>query len=168
MLNCEPDSARATKRNATIYKVSIVGGNCIGLLILLATLLGFGSRGEETQAWLGIGLALCCLGLSNILFLILLFKAWSLIQDAETNTTPGKAIGFLFIPLFSLYWVFIALPGFASEFNAYADRHQLQVRHNERGLFMLMPFYAIFLQLAGIFRIGWGLILFMLLYVEAM
>jgi hypothetical protein len=162
MLNGEPDR----QRKAAIYKVAIVGGSCIGLIILLVILLGYGSRTEETQGWLVI--ALCCLGLSNILFLILLFKAWSLIQDVETRTTPGKAIGFLFIPLFSLYWAFVALPGFVSEFNAYVDRHHPQVRHNESGLFMLMPLYGILLQLAGILRIGWGLILFMLLYFEAL
>ena len=31
--------------------------------------------------------------------------------------SPGKAVGFLFIPFFNYYWIFVVFRGFAVEFN---------------------------------------------------
>jgi hypothetical protein len=44
----------------------------------------------------------------GILGLIYLHRAWRLVQPGGATTTPGKAVGFLFIPLFAIYWTFIA------------------------------------------------------------
>ncbi|MEA2043126.1 MAG: hypothetical protein U9N85_11325, partial [Bacteroidota bacterium] len=45
---------------------------------------------------------------SFVLSLIILYKAWSVIKDGETNISPGAAVGYLFIPVFNFYWIFIA------------------------------------------------------------
>ena len=44
-----------------------------------------------------------------IMQLVLLYRNWKVIANAEgLATEPGQAVGFLFIPIFSLYWQFIA------------------------------------------------------------
>ena len=35
--------------------------------------------------------------------------------------TPGKAVGFLFIPVFGLYWMFVSIWGLGKVFNALTD-----------------------------------------------
>ena len=48
-------------------------------------------------------------GLAALIFkCIFLFRCWDLVPPERAATTPGKAVGFLFIPLFSLYWNFVA------------------------------------------------------------
>lgn len=60
--------------------------------------------------------------------LILLYKEWSLIQDGQARTSPGQAIGFLFIPFFNLYWMFVAHRGLAEDLNNYARQRGIQAR----------------------------------------
>ena len=78
---------------------------------------------------------------------VLLAKMWGSIQDGVTTVTPGKAIGFLFIPFFNIYWIFKVWGGYASEYNAYAARHNLNVERLDNGIFLT---YSIFVLLAGI------------------
>lgn len=73
-----------------------------------------------------------------IAYLLLLYKAWAAIQDGAVRATPGKAVGFCFIPLFNLYWIFQAFRGYAVDFNGYAERHDLGARLNE-GVFLAYP-----------------------------
>jgi uncharacterized membrane protein YidH (DUF202 family) len=58
-------------------------------------------------------------------WLFLLHRAWSAIQDGHARTTPRRAVGFMFIPIFNIWWVFQAFHGFAQDFNAFRDRHRL-------------------------------------------
>lgn len=106
---------------------------------LLLILVGFaaiaGGRGRDAEA----GVAFIVLAYIPILFaavvmLVLIYKMWAAIQDGQVRATPGKALGFLFIPLFNLYWVFQVFPGFADDYNAYAARHSLNVPRLDRGI----------------------------------
>jgi hypothetical protein len=71
----------------------------------------------------GVGLIVVMLGLflhtlSFIPFYMYLYRAWSCLQPGGlARTTPGKAIGFLFIPFFNLYWMFQSIKGLASDWN---------------------------------------------------
>lgn len=50
-----------------------------------------------------------CFIIASILQLVLLYRNWNVIAKAEgLATEPGQAVGFLFIPVFNLYWQFIA------------------------------------------------------------
>src|SRR5438128_808183 len=62
---------------------------------------------------------------ASIMSMVLLYKAWQSIQDGQARTTPGKAVGFMFIPLFNLYWIFQAIYGFAVDYNKYTQRHNI-------------------------------------------
>jgi hypothetical protein len=72
-----------------------------------------------------------------VIYLIFVWRIWSAIQDEHTRTTPIKAALFLLIPVFNIYWVFEAFPGFVDEYNAYAERHGLSVPRVEKGFFIV-------------------------------
>ncbi len=78
--------------------------------------------------WIGMGVAGLEFIPSVVLLCVLLHKSWSLVQDGKAPTTPGMAVGLLFVPLFNLYWVFVALYGLAWELNRVAAGSALAVR----------------------------------------
>jgi hypothetical protein len=68
-------------------------------------------------ALLMYGLCLICMVLSTIFFYMNLYRAWSCLAAGAPRTSPGKAIGFLFIPFFNLYWLFVAIAGLPKDWN---------------------------------------------------
>ena len=58
----------------------------------------------------------------------LLYRCWEQVSDGNARTTPGQAVGLLFIPLFNFYWQFVAIYGLAQEMNRVIDVHQIPVR----------------------------------------
>jgi hypothetical protein len=54
-----------------------------------------------------------------------LYAAWRLVQDGSARTSPGLAVGGMCIPVFSLFWEFVAIRGLAVEFDRYIARHRL-------------------------------------------
>jgi hypothetical protein len=71
---------------------------------------------------------------SVILFYIILYRSWGLIQDGYARTTPGKAIGYCFIPFYNFYWIFQAIPGLVKDMNAYIARRNLPIQRMDEGL----------------------------------
>lgn len=55
---------------------------------------------------------------------ILIYRYWAVMQPYTKRTTPGKAVGFLFIPLFQFYWAFVAYHGLAKDIDAYLDKNR--------------------------------------------
>jgi hypothetical protein len=49
-------------------------------------------------------------------FLMLMYRFWTCLPPGVRRTTPGKAVGYTFIPIFNIYWIFILLVGFAGDF----------------------------------------------------
>jgi len=99
-----------------------------------------------------------------VLFYIYLHRAWKMIQDGYASTSPGEAVGFLFIPFFNLYWRFRALWGWAKDYNSYIQRNAISdaPRISERmflawailgatavipylNLLVVLPLYVIFI-----------------------
>lgn len=56
---------------------------------------------------------------STVFWCILLYRQWSLLQGHGARTTPGKAVGFGFIPFYCFYWWFVAYAGLATDTNNY-------------------------------------------------
>lgn len=71
---------------------------------------------------------------SLVLFFIILNRSWSLIQDGYARTSPGKAVGFCFIPFFNFYWFFEAFGGLAKDTNSFIYRRQLPIMPNNEGV----------------------------------
>ncbi|MBX9678989.1 MAG: DUF4339 domain-containing protein [Gemmataceae bacterium] len=74
---------------------------------------------------LGIAATISLL-VGSIFYLVFLYRCWDAIQDGHVETTPGMAVGLLFVPLFNLYWVFVSIRGLAAKANEYAIRHRLR------------------------------------------
>ncbi|HVF48313.1 MAG TPA: hypothetical protein VNA17_12165 [Pyrinomonadaceae bacterium] len=94
----------------------------------------------------------------TIYYFVLLAKMWGSIQDGYARTTPGKAIGFLFIPFFNIYWLFNVWGGFPADYNSFVTRYQLPVQPLSSTLFVVFP---IFVLLSGI---TYGVTLFINLF----
>lgn len=54
---------------------------------------------------------------SVVLFFIIVYKSWQLVQDGEARTTADQAVAFSCIPGFQFWWWFIAFKGLARELN---------------------------------------------------
>ncbi|MEJ6579342.1 MAG: DUF4339 domain-containing protein [Akkermansiaceae bacterium] len=80
---------------------------------------------EYSNAEVGGGLAFMALMIlagasmmfAGIYAYIILFRAWYCLQPGGARTTPGAAVGFLFVPIYSLYWIFVAFGGWAKDWN---------------------------------------------------
>ncbi len=75
----------------------------------------------------------------GIVLLVFIYKIWAAIQDGHARTTPGKAVGFLFIPIYSFYWIFPAIWGFARDFNHLISRRKLNINFLPENLFLAVP-----------------------------
>jgi hypothetical protein len=65
---------------------------------------------------------------------VLHYSCWMALPERFRATTPARAVGFLFIPLFGFYWAFVSFVRLADGFNAMQDEHpELQIR-NANGL----------------------------------
>jgi hypothetical protein len=78
---------------------------------------------------------------------IFLYRAWAQIQDGQARTTPGKAVGYRFIPFFSLYWEFVAVKGLAEDIEHYARARSIPMAPIPQGLTVS---YCIMLIVAGV------------------
>ena len=69
---------------------------------------------ENSAQYIGLGgVALGAVGMVGMLGLH--YKLWVLLQGHGARTTPIKAVSFLFIPFFNLYWNFVSYYGLASD-----------------------------------------------------
>jgi len=63
-----------------------------------------------------------------VVFCTLIYKMWKAVPASVARTTPGKAVGFLFIPLFNMYWIFPALWGWSRDWNSYAANAEVKLQ----------------------------------------
>ncbi len=109
--------------------VNILG---IGAAVTIIALSG-GFGGDEVLA--AIGVAILCISLALftvkfILRLVWLHASWSWVPPEYRYTagnkavSPGTAVGFLFIPYFNLYWMFVANVGLCGALERLVQRHR--------------------------------------------
>jgi hypothetical protein len=111
-----------------LYLLAIPG--CV-ILSLLLTVWGLTDRKvDELLAFSWLPLLAVVVGTC-----MLVYQSWSAIQDGQARTTPGRAVGFGFLPFFNLYWLFVVWPGFARDYNAYLTRHGIAGRPLPVGLY---------------------------------
>lgn len=116
------------RRGSVSLRLYIVPIMLSGLVTLVVAFTTHDEAGATTIAFLSAILSAC-------LLLRLLHKAWASIQDGHARTTPGKAIGLLFVPILALFWCWTALVGFAKDYNAYLGRHSIHAPKCSPGLF---------------------------------
>jgi hypothetical protein len=141
--------------------------NLCALVLAIVGVIAVANREEEVGAGFlvvsGIGLIW-----TVIYGAIILHRSWRTLQGSTARTTPGKAVGFLFIPFFGLYWVFQAYYGWAKDYNQHLCNQGLDRpdRRASEGLFLatcilmvcgIIPLLGIVAQLVGLI---FGLITF--------
>ncbi|MEP6924366.1 MAG: hypothetical protein ABI954_07860 [Pyrinomonadaceae bacterium] len=129
----------------SIYLASFIAALLLGLTPIVGFLLTTGLGNARREPLLMSLLSLAVLGLlqfavvSLVCVCILLYKMWASINDGHARTTPGKAIGFLFVPFFNIYWIFQVWGGFPADYNAYLERHQLFAPRLSSGIYSAYP-----------------------------
>ena len=97
-----------------------------------------------------------------ILNYVFLYRAWHILQPGKARTSPGKAVGFLFIPLFNLYWVFVSYPGWAYDWNRIRKSHSnlTSMPTVSEGLFLAGPicFFVTSVPLIGLLGLAYPFI----------
>jgi len=113
--------------------------------------------------WLGLSydhvlfIGILPLIIMNVIGMVFHYKAWKAIQDGYASTSPGKAVGFLYIPVYNLYWLFRTLNGFAKDVNEYIARHEIETKDLPEGLYFLQCILIILLVIFGRMESGWAI-----------
>ncbi len=66
--------------------------------------------------------------IASTYFFIVLFRCWALLEGSTAKMTPERAVGFLFIPLFNIYWIFRAIKDLADAMNEFIEVNNLPVK----------------------------------------
>lgn len=117
----------------TVYIFSYLGTAVFALLGLLFLLPGlvFQIGDLMTTACVFLFLALVGCNVCSVISLILLYHFWVAVQPYGARTTPGKAIGFCFIPFFNLYWIFVCYCSLAQDMNRFLAEGGEETRASE-------------------------------------
>jgi len=101
-----------------------VAANVVAVLLCALAWVAFVGQSNADRL---TAIIVLCFAAANILLLRLLYKAWAALPEGCARTSPGKAVGYLFIPFYSFYWCWNVVPGFARDFNdCVTQRYPLQ------------------------------------------
>lgn len=135
------------KMSAGLYLLFMVGGVAIGGL-----LTAWGATDSKVTELLMFSWIPMMIGV--IASYVFIYRQWKAIDDGQARTTPGKAVGFLFIPFFNIYWIFNIFFGWPTDYNKYIQRYGIQAPQLSQGLWigtllamLLFPIVGIFMYL---------------------
>ncbi len=142
-----PRRGRPVERlSKSFFLGSLVGGWVLGYAMVIGAIFS-GSAGAS----IGLGLfSTLPLVYTAVVFFVLWYKAWESVQDGHVRTSPCRAVGFMFIPFFNLYWLFEAIWGFARDYNRFIVRHRISAPDLSEGLFL-----AVCILSVVSFCLGW-------------
>ena len=90
--------------------------------------LAFMMSQDDNNSGLSAIVFLLLWGFSYIYHYVALYRCWDVLQGSTARTTPGSAIGRLFIPFYNIYWIFVAYKGLAEDANRFAETYGLKSR----------------------------------------
>lgn len=147
--------------NVGFYASMLIIGLTLMLIGIVALIFAERSYGSETVLIImGIitFVGFIVLTIAEIYFFVLLYRVWKFAINeshrhnlAPSIDAPGKAVGFLFIPFFNLYWMFLAYGKLPKDLNAIARAKNIDGPVSE-GLGITLP---IFCLLCGIPFLGY-------------
>jgi hypothetical protein len=141
--------------STVFYLGSYLGSWLLGIVVMVLGIAGIiggaaaADKGhEDAKIFIIVGSLLVAVSFglfiyAVIVLMMLYYKMWDAIQDGYARTTPGVAIGFMFIPLFNFYWLFQAIWGYSKDYNAYLQRHQIAAMPLPENLFLIYCILAI-------------------------
>jgi len=115
--------------------VRIIAGILASLGLMLVIRKGTHSTLIATFAAADVFL-ICSVAIEMLLF----YKMWAAIQDDKTSISPAKAVGFLFIPVFNIYWALLMITGFAEDYNSVILRRAIRAKDLSLSLFLIYAF----------------------------
>ena len=148
----QPESKMASKQvlSKTIFVYGWMIARIIaGILGVLGVVLAVqkGAKSTLIATFAAADVFLVC---STAIELMLFYKMWAAIKDGQASISPGKAVGFLFIPVFNIYWALLMLTGFTEDYNSFIIRRSIRAKKLSMTLFLI---YAVLFMSAVIFII---------------
>lgn len=113
-------------------------------------LTAYSSEFGDQGLYIAMALCICSFIPGAILQCVLLYRFWFVIQDGKARTTPARAIGYLFIPLFNIYWFFVAFWGLAVDLNKYVQNHSIQTERVSEEIALAACILSIFGKMPGV------------------
>lgn len=115
------------------------------VLMIASFVLHESRASRDAEVVLLIWIGVYCIGwvvaaVAKVFSAILRYRLWASIPEEYRSVTPGRAVGFWFIPFYSLYWFFVAYPRFVVEASSYS---------NVRGNYGLAIAFAVLLCVLG-------------------
>lgn len=148
--------------NKAFYLGSILGGLGASVLLGLIALMLIADN-EDEMAFPLLVLSIMATIYAVIVLATLIHRMWVAIQPGRPRTTPGQAVGFLFIPFFNFYWIFQAYWGWAQDYNRYVGSQSIPApRMNENialtlsilAVCSVIPYVGIVIGLVNLVFIG--------------
>ena len=118
------------------YLSSFISGGAMGIIASIIWIINVFTEKDDILFIISLGTGIIPSIYGITIFCVFWYKVWVSIQDGHARTTPGKAIGFMFIPFFNGYWLFQSIWGFAKDYNTYIQRHGLNNPKLPDGLFL--------------------------------
>jgi predicted Zn finger-like uncharacterized protein len=123
-----PEKPASKKLSKTLFVYCWMAAQIIaGVLGLVAVVLALRKSPNTTLlATFAAGdiFLVCSLAIELALF----YKMWAAIQTGDASTTPAKAVGFMFIPVFNIYWALSMITGFAEDYNDFIRRNSIKTK----------------------------------------
>lgn len=119
---------------STLYLVTglvMAGGLVVGVGLIIAG----AAMGNDGEVLAMIGMLFCGLAYMSIFVYAIvnalwIYKMWSWVPPSERHTnmwrkyiSPGTALGFMFIPYFNVYWMFVVYLGLGDIFDRMSLSH---------------------------------------------
>ncbi|MFC2132269.1 DUF4339 domain-containing protein [Bacteroidota bacterium] len=106
--NIHPISLTKKTINKPLFLTVILSCSLIGILIYFISIVA----GSTPLLIVGISLLIT----ANVFIMIFIYKKWNFIKK-HSLTIPGQIVGFLFIPFFNFYWIFVVFIRFTKIYN---------------------------------------------------
>jgi predicted Zn finger-like uncharacterized protein len=108
----------------------------LGALGLMLT-INKGAKSTLIAAFAAADVFLIC---SVAIEYALFYKMWAAIQDDKVSISPSKAVGFLFIPVFNIYWALLVVTGFAEDYDSFMLRRSIKAKELPMSLYLIYAF----------------------------
>ena len=138
------------------YVWSVVSGMLGGLIVIaIVAPARFGEQIGPTMLPLVFLANVLMLEATAVLY-VFYYKMWKALPPALARTTPGKAIGFMFIPIYNFYWMFQAVWGWTQDFNRYRRERNLGAARAPEGVALAMCILGIIGTAASLLMMAAG------------
>lgn len=114
--------------NPKFYTILFWGGAFLAFAGGVMVGIAQSSGSSMTFGLLPLVFGVLLVGIASVYFFMVLFRSWTLLEGSTAKMTPERAVGFLFIPFFNIYWIFRAIKDLADAMNEFIETNNLPVK----------------------------------------